>query len=140
MKNTEEILRSRKLRSTPVRLAVYECFVQHGAALNHSDLEQSLPGNDRITLYRTLKSFEDAGILHSFRDEKGEQRYALCKDECVHHVHRDEHLHFHCVQCARYFCLPHVVFSPTLPQGFVLQELQLTAQGLCDSCAVIQAS
>lgn len=131
----ENILRERKLRVTPVRQAVIEFFHQRNVALSHLDLERAFPDYDRITLYRTLKSFEEAGLLHSFVDEKGMQRFALCESSCKHHVHQDEHLHFHCSKCEQYFCLPHVLLQiPTLPHGFKLSSLNLQATGFCPNC------
>ena len=56
---------------------------------------------DRVTLYRTIKQFEEKGLIHEVIDTKGQAKYALCVTECTTHEHHDDHLHFHCSQCDR---------------------------------------
>lgn len=133
--NIDQLLKSRKLRITPVRVQVYEFFVSQNHAHSHADLENHFPELDRITLYRTLKSFEEAGLLHAFVDDKGSQRFALCESKCGHQHHHDEHLHFHCIKCRQYYCLPQVQVSiPPMPAGFELGQIKLSAEGICASC------
>ena len=46
-------------------------------------LEKAFPKSDRITMYRTLKTFEEKGILHSIKGEGDEAKYALCNDRQI---------------------------------------------------------
>lgn len=132
----ENLLKQHALRVTPVRIQVLAYFHRISQAVSHGDLELEFPSLDRITLYRTLKSFEENGILHSFKDIEGQSRYALCEHECVEHTHHDEHLHFHCTLCKQYFCLNQVAMSPMqLPVGFQIKQIHFSAEGLCANCA-----
>ena len=92
-----QFLRNHGLRVTPSRQAVLQVFATHGYALSHADIERLL-GNrqDRVTLYRTLRSFLDNGLIHAIPDERGTPYYALCQDSCTREVHQHEHLHFRC--------------------------------------------
>jgi Fe2+ or Zn2+ uptake regulation protein len=61
----KETLKTHQLRNTTCREEVIGLFHRKAIALSHSDLESNL-GNlfDRVTLYRTLKTFVEKGILH----------------------------------------------------------------------------
>ncbi|HEX8349604.1 MAG TPA: hypothetical protein VF598_06570, partial [Hymenobacter sp.] len=57
------------LRQTPVRLGVLRALQAALYALSGHEIEQLLgPGIDRITLYRTLRSFEEKGLIHRVMD------------------------------------------------------------------------
>jgi len=131
------ILEGHGLRNTPVRRALLQILSDRSHAISHAELEQHMDGSvDRVTLYRTLNTFEEKGILHKVLDREGTARFALCHDTCSSHHHVDEHLHFHCLQCARVFCL-HVAQFPdvSLPPQFQVRQIQLSAEGICPECA-----
>lgn len=135
MSLAEEILKKHALRITPFRLEVIEVFSQAGHALSSADVEAMLKDADRITLYRTLKSFEDKGIIHKAIDGTITQKYALCEAECDQHHHNDEHIHFHCLKCENTFCLDHVYIPKiTLPSGFTVTQTDMAVSGYCEKC------
>ena len=77
------ILKHHNLRLTDTRTDILSVFLRNKKALSHGDLEESLPADfDRVTIYRTLKSFVENGILHKVPDDTGNPRYALCSDTC----------------------------------------------------------
>jgi Fur family ferric uptake transcriptional regulator len=126
------------LRSTVSRLAVLAAFQQAGYALSQGDIEQSLSSQfDRVTIYRTLKSFLASGLLHKVLDDNGGVKYALCKELCHQgdHHHQHDHVHFKCNQCGQTTCLESVhIPTIVLPAGFIKQESNLLIQGVCTSC------
>lgn len=132
----EEILKKHKLRITQFRLDVIDIFMRSGHALSSADVEQNLKDADRITLYRTLKSFEDKGIIHKAIDGTQTQKFAICEAQCDEHHHHDEHVHFHCMKCQNTFCLDHV-FVPkvSLPEGFTMKQTDMIVSGVCEKCA-----
>ncbi|GIV38828.1 MAG: hypothetical protein KatS3mg033_0628 [Thermonema sp.] len=79
MKTVRQILASRRLRRTAAREQVLLCFLSSDFALSQHDLEEALPSFDRVTLYRTLKTFTEEGIVHKIPDDSGIPRYALCQ-------------------------------------------------------------
>eukprot|EP01034_Spumella_vulgaris_P012465 gene12465-15870_t len=89
-KAAEQVLKTKKMRVTPARTEVLGLFIHAPSALSHSDLEKKLgSGFDRVTLYRTLTSFLENGLIHKVPDETGAQRFAYCNHE--HHEHEGEH-------------------------------------------------
>lgn len=130
------ILQKHRLRHTDCRVEVLETFRKHHFALSHSDLESELAGHfDRVTLYRTLKTFLEKGIIHKVLDDEGTPKYALCSHQCNEQVHHHNHVHFKCNTCGHTQCLDDVIIpSVSLPKGFQAKEFNLLIQGSCDTC------
>jgi Fur family ferric uptake transcriptional regulator len=130
-----EVLDKHQLRKTDTRLHVLSIFYTHEHAIAHSHLEKEL-GNtyDRVTLYRTLNTFEEAGIIHQV-PSNGEARFALCHAHCNHQQHQDQHLHFNCSHCRQTFCLVDVKL-PTINDlyDYEIQSITITATGICKKC------
>lgn len=121
------------LRVTANRLAVLELVERAPVALSHADLEAALPDTfDRVTLYRTLDSFVEAGLLSATVGADRIRRFsALAGDPAGHH----EHLHFHCDDCGRVFCLPaKPPRRPSVPDGFQVEGADLYVHGHCADC------
>tara|TARA_B100000497_G_C7524843_1_gene318702 strand:- start:138 stop:563 length:426 start_codon:yes stop_codon:yes gene_type:complete len=133
----QDRLYKHKLRSTSVRNAVLTAFYKvAGTALASRDIEDDLSDLDRITLYRTLKSFEQNGIIHQVIDGTGVTKYALCTHECSNKAHHDVHAHFFCVTCEQTTCLEDTkVNQPSLAQGFKVNSAQLVLSGICNQCS-----
>ena len=129
------------LRSTGSRQAVLAAFQQAGYALSQGDIEQALSSQfDRVTIYRTLKSFLASGLLHKVLDDQGGIKYALCQEMCHHdsnHHHQHDHVHFKCTECGQTTCLETVhIPQIILPEHFVKQESNLLIQGVCRGCSL----
>lgn len=131
----ETVLLTKQIIPTAMRLLVLEYLLQQTVAVSLQDLERDFEHADRITLYRTLKTFEEKGLVHNIKDGKGTTKYALCTEACSSGEHHDLHLHFNCTRCGETFCLPKTkVPEVTLPNRFQLEELNLTTKGICDKC------
>ncbi len=132
----KNILKDFKLRNTNCREEILDVFLQRDFALSHADLETNISETfDRVTVYRTLKTFLDKGIIHKVLDDEGVTKYALCRDHCTHTEHHHEHVHFKCVQCGLTNCLDSVqIPSIHLPAGYKLLETNLLVQGVCRTC------
>jgi len=78
----EQKLVSKKINPTAMRILVLEVLLQQSSALSLSDIEKNLETADRITIYRTLKTFEQNGLIHSIEDGTGTPKYALCMEDC----------------------------------------------------------
>lgn len=124
------------LRQTPVRRAVLQVMTDASFALAMSEIEQQLPPNtDRITLYRTLKSFEESGLIHRVIDATDIIRYATCSIECSAHAHFDNHVHFKCTSCQHIYCLNQVAIpAVTLPDKFEAVSRDYLLAGVCREC------
>lgn len=80
---TEKRLKSRNIQPTAMRLLVLDFLTRNRSAVSLADLEESFDRSDRTTLYRTLKTFLEHGLVHQIHDESGTAKYALCAEECT---------------------------------------------------------
>ncbi len=124
------------LRQTAVRQAVLRVVADSPFALSGSEIEQHIvPALDRITLYRTLRSFEESGIIHRVVDTSDVVRYAACSIECSAHEHFDNHVHFKCNLCQHIYCLNQVAVPPVnLPAKFEVKTRDYLLAGVCNQC------
>ena len=132
----KNILKNHDLRHTSCREEVLDIFLQRDFALSHADLEANTSDHfDRVTVYRTLKTFLDAGIIHKVLDDEGVTKYALCRERCTSAAHHHEHVHFKCTACGQTNCLDNVqIPAINLPDGYQAAETNLLVQGVCRNC------
>jgi Fur family ferric uptake transcriptional regulator len=132
----KSILKEYDLRNTSCREEILDVFLQRDFALSHADIESSVHEDfDRVTVYRTLKTFLDKGLIHKVLDDEGVTKYALCKERCTHTEHHHEHVHFKCIECGLTNCLDNVqIPAIALPAGYKLAESSLLMQGICQMC------
>lgn len=136
MQNAAEILEHKSLRVTPCRVFVLNEFLKKDSvSYSELDLEKKSKGNyDRVTIYRTLKTFIDQDILHPIFENENHVKYAFCKDH-EHEKHNHEHVHFKCTTCSTTQCLDNVKVGLTdLPKGFIKNEANYLIIGICDKC------
>ena len=135
-KISNRLLKSFRLRSTPTRQEILHLFLKKDYALSHSDIENEIAEEiDRVTVYRTLKTFTDRGLIHKVPDDGGTMKYALCTEACTTTEHRHEHVHFKCTQCGQTNCLDIDIPLVQLPEGYKLKEVNLLVQGTCQNCS-----
>jgi Fur family transcriptional regulator, ferric uptake regulator len=137
MNPSKDTLREYELRHTGCRSDILQSFQSFDFALSHGDLEERFGERfDRVTIYRTLKTFVEKGIIHKVLDDEGGTKYALCRTtECSHDNHHHDHVHFKCLQCGNTTCIESVhipVFS--LPEGYKRTEINMLVQGTCPAC------
>ena len=136
IKDFEIRLNEKNIRPTAMRLLVLETLDGQKATISLSDIEKSFEKSDRITLYRTMKTFKENGLVHSIDDGTGTPKYALCEEGCNCEMERDLHVHFHCKVCNETFCLPkHKIPEIELPEKFIPEEANLVVKGVCGKCA-----
>lgn len=134
--NLKSILKNHSLRITECRLDVIQYFLDEKSALSQGDLENKLTQYDRVTLYRTLNSFLESGILHKIPNETGSATYGLCHDTCSPEHHTHNHMHFKCNNCGQIECLDDkTVPEVTLPLGYQIEGVNLIVDGVCVKCA-----
>ena len=129
------VLRRKHLSITDSRKKILGLFLNHKDALAHADIERKAGEKfDRVTVYRTLQTFVDKGIVHTIPTADNAILYALCKD-CDEEHHHDDHVHFVCRNCNTTICLDNIV-SPevNLPQGYSADDVQVVINGICKDC------
>ena len=130
----KKILKTRNLRATELRVALLEIISNLGRAVSHQEIQNSLIKFDRITLYRTLNSFIERGILHKIILEDNKNFYALCNLECRTDKHQHHHIHFQCNQCKEVSCLESKEPIELGISNHLVDEIEITASGICQDC------
>ena len=130
----EKKLTQKDIPITPMRMIVLDALMKSSQAISLSEFEELLQQSDRSTIYRTLKTFEKKGLIHSIQENNTTQ-YLMCHDDCDESQHYDYHLHFYCTQCKKTTCLEEVRFeSIHFPENYLIKELKFVANGICKDC------
>ncbi len=138
-----EFLHEQQLRSTPCRHEVLRLFIASDYALSAKDLEQQLPGYDRVTLYRNLHTYIEKGILHLIPHDgglayfglSGSVRQRLTDVAATSPPYHQDHIHFTCTVCGRTECLPdQMIPAVVLPSDYQIDEVDLLVKGHCHDC------
>jgi Fur family ferric uptake transcriptional regulator len=130
----DEQLGHRNIKPTAMRELVMKVFSEQVSAISMADLERQFKKADRVTLYRTLKTFEENKLIHRIDDGTGSVKYALCTESCQCQP-QDLHVHFLCTNCNQTFCLNDIpVPSLNLPVNFNLDSISMVVKGVCANC------
>jgi Fur family ferric uptake transcriptional regulator len=127
-------LRENGLRRTPQRVAVMHAL-QGGRALSAHEVHARAQGEcaelGLSTVYRTLVSLADAGLIDTIGQHEGEATYRLCSG---HHHH-----HLVCRECRTVIELSRCDLSPIEAEiaedhDFEVDGHSLTFHGMCSTC------
>jgi Fur family ferric uptake transcriptional regulator len=131
------LLKRSQLSVTEGRRRILEVFMEAGIALSPHDIEEKTSERlDRVTVYRTLQTFLEKGIMHTIPTTDNSVLYALCKDSCGAGHHHDDHVHFVCEICGTTTCLDglNIPFI-ALPDGYQVSQVNMVVNGRCRNCA-----
>jgi Fur family ferric uptake transcriptional regulator len=129
------LLKMHNLKSTKLRLAVVQVLMDTRVGLSHQDLSNALTVEfDRVTLFRTLNTFEDIGIVHKIMDAQGTAKYAYTLPNDLHN--NANHAHFICSTCGQIFCLndTFTLNDIAVPEGFTKNNMEVQVKGICNKC------
>lgn len=132
-KRSERLLKHKEVKPTAMRILVAEEFLKNSEAKSLQTIEEALPKADKVTIYRTIRTFLDNDIIHSVLLPDGQTKYALCEHEDhQHHVHP----HFTCNKCGETHCLPETnIKMETFPREYQISDVLLTLSGICPKCS-----
>lgn len=131
------ILSQRNLKATNIRIDLLHLLNQYTTAMPFSSIQKELKESDRITLYRTIQTLLDKGIIHKAFVNNEETYYALCGENCTEKAHFHNHVHFKCTACNAVSCeyLDQEI-SISLPQ-FQIDKVNINLTGICGKCTVL---
>ncbi|WP_157480503.1 transcriptional repressor [Gillisia sp. CAL575] len=136
IKDIDNFLEQKKIRPTAMRILIFKYLEEQSVAASLTDIENAFDKSERTTLYRTLKTFEEHGIVHTIDDGSGINKFALCEENCNCEVDTDLHLHFHCNKCGETVCLTnHKIPHISLPDGYLAEDVNLVVKGICEKCS-----
>ena len=101
--------------------------------MTHAEFESKLDahGLDRVTLYRTLDRFADAGLVAKVIGADRVTRFVAV--DSGDHL---QHAHFSCADCGRLYCLDaKAPRASAVPEGFEVASVSLEYRGRCADCS-----
>lgn len=127
--NAKHLLDNHGLNKTEGRIEILNIFLNSNVGLSEKDIRNRLSNKiDRATIYRTLKSLKEAGIIHPVSAEGSATKFVLKKEP-------KEHLHFKCTICDEITCLADIKISGyKLPHGYKKTESNFLIIGTCNEC------
>jgi Fur family transcriptional regulator, ferric uptake regulator len=132
-----EVLKKHGLKKTTPRVSIINVLTSAKHPMSESEIKIRMGDlYDRVTFYRNVQSFINAGVMHKIIVDNRRVRYAL---NCIerHNQFSSSHAHFICRVCEKIVCLDQVEkFAYTLPPGFTREECDVMVKGLCDQCSV----
>lgn len=129
------ILKSKGLRVTPQRFAVYANLRSRSdhptAEQIWTDLNREQPVSSQATIYAALQSLREVGLVREVLLEEGISRYD---------AHVEKHHHFRCRCCGAIEDIPWNALSEinlqVLRPGLRGESYEVTVHGVCDRCSV----
>ncbi len=121
-------------RATRQRLSLLAIVAREARPLSPYELHElavrEIASIGLSTVYRTLRSLEEAGEIRAVAIPGQPARYEL-SEAASHHHH-----HFHCRTCDRVYDLHGCPggLKQLLPKGFTLEDHTIVLSGLCDRC------
>lgn len=131
--NIVQTLKSKGLRVTPQRFAVYANLLTRAdhptAEQIIQDLNQAVPTSSQATVYSSLQTLRDAGLIREVLLEEGVCRYDA--KVAPHH-------HFRCKCCGEIEDIAWEHFlgldMQKLRPGLQVAGYEVTVYGVCDQC------
>jgi len=129
----EKLCRSRGIRVTPQRLAVYRALAEdlaHPTAESvYVRLSKQLPGLSQATIYRTLQFLEDENLIRRVSSPGAIGRFD---------ANIGPHQHLLCRVCGslKDISVP-ALHAAAIPKvsGFKVEELDIRLVGVCETCS-----
>ena len=131
----ESLLKRTGLRRTEPRVAILAALLGARVPQTANQLAVKLAeaGPNRVTIYRVLENFVEAGLVHKAflrkRTWHFEPAHNCTKQQC--------HPHFTCTNCDETSCLTEISMpmAKSPYKGFVIGRQRVQFEGLCPDCS-----
>jgi Fur family ferric uptake transcriptional regulator len=131
----DNLLDSAHMKRTGARRTVLEVLLKSERPKSAEELISVMgkAGPNKVTVYRTLDSMVEAGLVHRAFLKDTSQYYEMA-DKCTKH---QCHPHFVCKDCGQTRCMPEVSvpMATNPPAGFIIERQQVRLEGLCPDCS-----
>ena len=130
-----ELCRQHDLAVTHQRTMIYEALISMSGHPSpeqvYERVRQQIPSISLATVYKTINTFLETGIVHEASLHHGSLRLDS---------NLEPHHHMVCTKCKAIFDLEPEAIGPVLmkgalPNGFRVQRLSVEVLGLCERCA-----
>jgi len=130
----KKLLHSRNLKATSPRLNLLGTMEKYKNAIPYNAIQEAMQPIDRVTLYRTLETLLNEGIIHKAFQESNTIYYAICGSQCSKHQHHHDHIHFKCLKCDTVTC-EHLDSAVTISiPGYEIDHVSINIKGTCKRC------
>lgn len=132
--HARKLLKSANLYCTNRRVAILKVLSAANKPMTQHQIAASLgrAAPDKVTIYRTLESFLEAGLVH-----KAFLRQRTWHFELAHNCTENQcHPHFTCTSCGDTNCLTEISLpmAKSPHKGFVIDRQRVQLEGLCPRC------
>ena len=134
----DQLLKQAQLRHTPVRARVLMLLLEAKRPLSVPDILRAMAQRSiAVTVYRTLGTLVEKGVVHRVRSEDRTWRYAMGDTKSPHTHH---HPHFICEECGKVQCLKQIelpagfVASLHLDKRYTIDYSEVMLHGVCPNC------
>jgi len=130
-----QMLKDARLYRTEPRLAILQVLLRAARPLRQDQVAEQLTlrALNKVTVYRTLESLIEVGLVHRAFTYKRAWYFELA-DRCTEH---QCHPHFTCTNCGVTHCLTDILLpmAKVSQKGFIVNRQQVRLEGLCPACA-----
>jgi Fe2+ or Zn2+ uptake regulation protein len=118
------------IRPSAQRIAIAQYLAEH---LTHPTVEEiyhalhdEYPTLSRTTVYNTLWLLVENGVINAISIDRANSQFDY---------NIENHAHFRCKRCGKVIDLMMPDFSPQLPDGLKIDNVNVYYDGLCPECA-----
>ncbi len=138
----DELLKGAGLKITEQRRKILSFLLSNHGPFTVEELAQKLKslGFDLATLYRSMGTFEEAGLVEKRLFGDGLVRWELASHpgEACDHGHHGHHHHLMCTDCKKIvqldLCLPENLLIDLKKMGYAQLKHHLEFSGICPQC------
>jgi len=135
VKKAQQMLKQAGLKRTQQRVDILTVLLGAKQPLTAEQIGRKLRRNapDKVTIYRVLENFLEAGLVHrAYLEDRS--WYYESGDRCTQ---LQCHPHFTCTKCGLTRCMVDSIIPMVkgLGRGFVVHRQQVRLEGLCPGCA-----
>ena len=130
----KELLHARALKATSPRLNLLMEMQSFKSAMPYSMIQKAMEPIDRVTLYRTIESLKNQGIIHKAFQVDHEIYYAICSQTCNKSHHKHDHVHFRCVKCEAVTCEEPTKAIEISISDNEIHRITTYVEGVCRTC------
>jgi Fur family transcriptional regulator, ferric uptake regulator len=129
-----QMLRTTKLYCTEARVAILKVLMQAPCPLRQNQIAEDPTSKtlNKVTIYRTLESLVQVGLVHRAFMHKRAWHFEL-----AHHCSKTQcHPHFTCLNCGQTHCLTGILIpmAKSPYKGFTISRQQVRLEGICPAC------
>ncbi|MEH0157381.1 transcriptional repressor [Limibacter armeniacum] len=137
MTEPKTLLHQHQLRKTTFRIELLKLLGECSHALSIGEIKTRSKGKaDKATIYRTLATFLECGLIHKVPEKDNVARYALYYPEDTEEGNVRQHAHFICQACDKTFCMREISVPAVCDTaGFQVNTCSLTLEGICMECS-----